>query len=56
MLTFECKSMDGVREIVTVTILSEVGDKLIDVARIGLERPARRQVNVSDNFVYSDPS
>lgn len=55
MLTFKSKSMDVMGEIVTVAILSEVGDKLVDVARIGLERPPWRQVNVSNNFVYSDP-
>lgn len=55
MLTFKCKGMDIMREIMTVAILSEVGDKLVYVARIGLERPAWRQVNVSNNLVYSDP-
>jgi hypothetical protein len=48
--------MNGMREIVAVGVVSEVRDQLVEVTGVGLERAARREVDVSDNFVHANPS
>jgi hypothetical protein len=48
--------MNGMREIVAVGVVSKVRNQLIEVTRVGLEGAARREVDVSNNFVHANPS
>ena len=37
VLTLERKMMDGVREIMTVSVITQVRNQLVQIARVGLE-------------------
>lgn len=54
--TLECETMDGMREIVAVGVVSEVRDQLVKITGVGLEGAARGEVDVSNNFVHANPS
>lgn len=56
VLTLERKMMDGVREIMTVSVVTQVRNQLVQIARVGLERTTRREVYVADDLVYANPS
>jgi len=44
------------RKIVVVGVVSEVRDQLVEITGVGLERAARRKVDVSNNFIHANPS
>lgn len=48
--------MDEMREIVAVGVVSKVRNQLVEITGVGLERAARREVDVSNNFVYANSS
>lgn len=47
--------MDCVGEVVAAAIIAEVGYQLVYVPRVRLEGATRRQMNISNNLVYTDP-
>jgi hypothetical protein len=41
-------------KVVTVSVVSKIGYELVDVPRVGLERPARREMYIANDLVDAD--
>ena len=51
VISLKLEVMDGVSKVVPILVVLQIGDKLVDVHVIGLERASGRQVNVPNDLV-----